>query len=565
MKKFFRKKRRNTEIAPDEIFLDSKNLPDFNTQQFEGRLEKPIPKRSFFILSVICIVVFFVFIYQVSILQIVKGKAYLQRSENNTLLKQPIFANRGIIYDRNKVMLAWNSWNEDNENKFESPDRVYINDGGFAHTLGYVSYPAKDKMGTYWQEYFIGKDGVEKVYNEMIQGINGVRITERNVKGEIQSENIISPPKDGEDLVLTIDSRVQKELYKNISQMAKDVSFSGGAGVIMDIENGEILALTSYPEYNGEILSKGEDKETINGYLNDKRKVFLNRVLSGLYSPGSIVKPFIGYGALAEGVIDPLKNILSNGSISIPNPFFPDQKTVFKDHGVFGYVDMAKAIAVSSDVYFYQIGGGYQGQKGLGVAKIDEYIRLFGISHKTGIDLLGEKEGVIPTPEWKAKIFKGDIWRVGDTYNTSIGQYGFQVTPIQMVRAVASIANNGILVTPHVVLGDEELNNKIEKIDIDIEKMKIIHDGMRRAVTEGTAMSLNLKNVEVAAKSGTAQVGFGNTNTNSWIIGFFPYENPRYAFAVLMERGPKEASGNATRVMSQTIDYMSLYTPEYIQ
>ena len=565
MIKFFRKKRRNIEIAPDEIFLDSKNLPNFNIQQFEGRLEKPISKQSFFILSIISIIVFFVFIYQTLILQVVNGDVYLQKSENNTLLKQPIFANRGIIYDRNKVELAWNSWNENNENKFESPDRVYINNGGFAHILGYVSYPAKDKMGIYWQEYFIGKDGVEKVYDEILHGKNGVRITERNVKGEVQYQNIISPPQDGGDLTLTIDMRVQQELYKNIADMAKNVSFSGGAGVIMDIQNGEILALTSYPEYSGEILSKGENKEIINSYLNDKRKVFLNRVLSGLYSPGSIVKPFIGYGALAEGVIDPFKNILSNGSISIPNPYFPDQKTVFKDHGVFGYVDMAKAIAVSSDVYFYQIGGGYQGQKGLGIAKIDEYIRLFSISQKTGIDLLGEKEGNIPTPEWKAKTFKGDIWRVGDTYNTSIGQYGFQVTPIQMVRAVASIANNGVLVTPHVVLDDEELNNKIEKIDVDIEKMKIIHKGMRQAVTEGTAMSLNLKNIEVAAKSGTAQVGLGNTNTNSWIIGFFPYENPRYAFAVLMERGPKEASGNATRVMSQTIDYMSLYTPEYIK
>ncbi len=562
---FFRKKRRIIEIAPDEIFLDAKNLPDFDTQQFEGRLERPISKKYFYALNIIYICVFLIFTYQAFVLQIKKGESYLERSEKNTLLKHPIFTNRGIIYDRNKKELAWNSWDSENENKFESPTRAYIQDGGFAHLLGYVSYPAKDNMGLYWQEYFIGKDGVEKVYDEKLKGVNGQRIIEKNVKNEIQSENIISPPQDGEDLVLSIDMRVQRELYKNISEMAKNVSFTGGAGVIMDIQNGEILALTSYPEYNPEILSKGEDRETIGKYFTDKRKVLLNRALNGLYAPGSIVKPFIGYGALNENIIDSKKTILSNGSISIPNPYFPDQKTVFKDHGVFGYVDMADAIAVSSDVYFYVIGGGYQGQKGMGISKIDEYIKLFGITEKTGIDLVAEKEGIIPTPEWKAKTFKGDIWRIGDTYNSSIGQYGFQVTVIQMVRAVASLANWGNLVTPHLVFGDESINKNNKKIDINQKHMKIVHEGMRQAVTEGTAQSLNIKSVEVAAKSGTAQIGYGNTNTNSWIIGFFPYEKPRYAFAVLMERGPKEASGNATYVMSQTLQYMSLNTPEYIQ
>jgi penicillin-binding protein 2 len=227
---------------------------------------------------------------------------------------------------------------------------------------------------------------------------------------------------------------------------------------------------------------------------------------------------------------------------------------------------MQKAIAVSSDVYFYEIGGGFQDQKGLGIVNIDKYSKLFGIADKTGVDLGGEKIGTIPTPEWKAKTFNGDIWRVGDTYNTSIGQYGFQTTPLAMARAVAGIANNGVIPTPHVKLSDPAYEAKITTIpNIDTESMKVIRDAMRHAVTEGTATALNLPAVKVAAKSGTAQVGVGNTNTNSWIIGFFPYENPRYSFAVLMERGPKAASGNATRVMSEVIDYMGVYTPEYIK
>ena len=133
----------------------------------------------------------------------------------------------------------------------------------------------------------------------------------------------------------------------------------------MNIKTGEILAMTSYPEYDGNILSEGKDSKVINDYFSDKRKVFLNRTISGLYSPGSIVKPFLGYAALEEKVIDPLKVIFSNGSISIPNPYFPDKKSVFIDHGSFGYVDMRKAIAISSDVYFYEVGGGFESQKGL--------------------------------------------------------------------------------------------------------------------------------------------------------------------------------------------------------
>lgn len=552
------------DIAPDEIFLDSKNLPHFNTQQFEGRLEKAIPKRTIFFLGMFFLFFTFIFIYQLGNLQIIKGEAYFKKSENNTLMKQPIFADRGLIKDRNGVLLSWNTWDKEDLSKLSSPKRSYTTDGGFGLLLGYVSSPAKDSAGNYWQDSFIGKDGIEKTYSNRLMGKNGVRITETDVKGVIQSENVVTPPVAGEDLVLSIDSRIQKTMYNSIVSMAKNASFSGGAGVLMDIKSGEILAITSYPEYNPNILSDGSDKKTINGYLNDSRKVFLNRPISGLYTPGSIVKPFLGYGALAENVITPSKQILSNGQISIPNPYFPNKKSIFKDHGSFGYVDMKKAIAISSDVYFYEIGGGFESQKGLGILNIDKYARMFGMADKTGIDVGSEKSGTIPTPEWKAKTFKGEIWRVGDTYNTSIGQYGFQVTPLGVTRAVAGVASMGILPTPHILSGDKSYESKTTVIpNINIDKMKVIHQGMRMAVTEGTAMALNLANVQVAAKSGTAQIGLGNTNTNSWIVGFFPYENPKYSFAILMERGPKAASGNATRVMSEVVDYMSIYTPEY--
>jgi penicillin-binding protein 2 len=559
------KKRSKRDIDPDEIFLDSANLPEFNKQQFEGRLEKAIPKKTIFIIGTFFIIIFFIFLGQAINLQIIKGEAYFKKSENNTLNKEPIFADRGLIYDRNKVLLSWNEWDKTDINKMSSPKREYYSSAGFSLLLGYVSSPAKDSSGRYWQENFIGKDGVESFYNTKLTGINGVRITETDVKGVTQSENIVLLPKNGEDLILSIDSRIQKKMYEYISNMAQNVNFSGGSGVLIDIKTGEILSMTSYPEYSGSILSLGKDSKKISGYFSDKRKVFLNRAVSGLYSPGSIIKPFLGYAALVENVISPLKTILSNGSISIKNPYFPEKKSVFNDHGVFGYVDMKKAIAVSSDVYFYQIGGGFESQKGLGIVNIDKYVKTFGIGEKTGIDLNGEKFGTIPTPEWKAKTFKGDIWRVGDTYNTSIGQYGFQVTPLQMARAVAGIANEGIFYTPHITKDNKDFELNPTKISIDKNNMSVIHEGMRMAVTEGTCMALNIPSVKVAAKSGTAQVGYGNTNTNSWVIGFFPYDNPKYAFALVMERGPKAASGNATRVMSEVIDYMSVYTPEYLK
>ena len=563
--KFFNKKKKRLEIDPDEIFLDSKNLPNFNTQQFEGRLEKAIPKHSVVMLGSFFLLIIIIFFGRLAKLQIVEGDYYNKKSENNHLIKDPIVAARGLIYDRNKVPLAWNTWDTTDTNQSLPPKRSYYASPGFGLLLGYVSSPSKDAMGNYWQDTFIGKDGVEKYYNTALTGTNGNRITEVDAAGMVQSENTLLVPKPGSDVTLSIDARIEKKMYQSISDMAHSASFTGGVGVLMDIHTGELLALTSYPEYNGAILSDGKDKKTIDSYFSDKRKVFLNRAVSGLYSPGSTVKPFVGYAALVENVITPFKQIFANGSISVPNPYFPDKKSVFKDHGTFGYIDIKSAIALSSDVFFYEIGGGYQDQKGLGIANIDTYSRMFGLTDKTGIDLGGEKAGVIPTPEWKAKTFNGEIWRVGDTYNTAIGQYGFQVTPISMARSVAAIANDGTLVTPHVALSNSsDLSNKTT-LTIDTDKMKIIKDAMRQVVTSGTGTALNLPSVAVAAKSGTAQIGLGNTNTNSWIIGFFPYDKPKYAFAVLMERGPKAASGNATKVMSEVIDYMSVYTPEYLK
>jgi len=568
IKRIFKKnkiKNKNTFVEPDEIFLDSKNLQNFDRQQFEGRIEKPISKSAILSLGILFLFVTGIFGVRLIYLQIQKGDAYFKRSQNNVLEKAIIFTDRGIIYDRNKVELVWNKNTGDQGDVTSIPTRTYLSPG-FSHLLGYVSYPSQDSTGNFWQGDFIGKDGLEKEYNDSLKGENGSKIIETDALGKVYSENIVDAPKQGTDLVTTIDSRIQKELFTLIQNVSASRTFTGGAGVIMNAQNGEVLTSTSFPEYNSEILSFGKDATTIKSYLIDSRKVFLDRDTAGLYVPGSIVKPFFALGALSEGIIDPNTKILSTGSISIPNPYFPDQKTVFKDWKANGWVNMMQAIAVSCDVYFYEIGGGYLNQKGLGIANLEKYARLFGFGDPTGIDLPGEKQGTIPSPEWKAVNFKSDpTWRIGDTYHTAIGQYGFQVTPMEMVRAVAAIGNEGKLMTPHLILGDTIKENQITVINLQKSYFDIVQEGMREAVSTGTAVGLNVPYVQVAAKTGTAQLGVAKNKVNSWVIGFFPYQNPKYAFAIMMEAGPNTNSVGASSVMRQLLDWMSINTPEYFK
>ncbi|MFZ3015743.1 MAG: penicillin-binding transpeptidase domain-containing protein, partial [Minisyncoccia bacterium] len=204
-------------------------------------------------------------------------------------------------------------------------------------------------------------------------------------------------------------------------------------------------------------------------------------------------------------------------------------------------------------------------QKGLGIANIEKYAELFGIGEKTNVDLPDEIEGVIPSPEWKAKNFKGDPWRIGDTYHTAIGQYGFQVTPLQMARAVGAMANYGKLVTPHFILGDTTKESETSIINLSKENFNIIHEGMRDGVLFGTSAILNVPYVQVASKTGTAQLGVAKNKVNSWVMGFFPYQAPKYAFIVLMEAGPSTNSVGAVSVMRQLLDWMSVNTPDYFK
>jgi penicillin-binding protein 2 len=550
------KKINTTELYPDEILLDVHNLPSFDRQQFEGQLEQPIAKRSLGTLFFFIAGVSVLFAARLLYMQLINHSYYAQKSEQNSLDSIPLFADRGVIYDRYGTELAWNI----DDTVDAMTKRAYTRAEGFSAVLGYVSYPTKDANGRFWQQKTIGKDGVEKEFDTALSGTNGKKLVESDVSGAIVSEGAIEAPIAGENITLSLDSRVQEALYRGIHSLAQQSGYVGGTGLVMDIRTGELYGLTSYPEYNSQIISDGSDTARIKEYLQSASKPLLNRAIDGVYTPGSIVKPFFALGALQEKIITPHKVIYTTGKLEVPNPYNPSQKTIFRDNANHGPVDMVKAIAVSSNVYFYQIGGGFGEQKGLGIANLGKYARLFGLGQKTGVDIAGEREGNIPSIEWKAKAFPGDPWRIGDTYNTSIGQYGFQVTPIQMVRAVAGIASRGTLQTPTIRKLDTIPKGTL--VDIRADAYDTVFEGMSSGVTEGTTIALKNDTIVVAAKSGTAQIK-NNTRVNSWAIGFFPVENPRFAFTVLMEDGPKISSG-AVHAFKPALDVF-INHPELLQ
>jgi penicillin-binding protein 2 len=537
------------ELGPDEILLDVHNLPQFDEQQFEGRMEQPIGRTAFRGLLIFFSLISVFFLGRLGFLQIVKHQVYAQKSEYNSLEHIPIFADRGLIYDRNGVELAWNSVGSGDE----PPIRQYLQ-GGYSGLLGYVSYPTRDAKGIYWQTKTIGRDGIEKEFDTELAGINGTQLVETDVTGAVLSSNMIEPAERGKNTVLSIDSRIQSVLYNGIATLAERSGYTGGAGAVMDIKTGELIAITSFPEYDQTVISDGSDNAKVQAMLTSPSRPFLFRMTEGLYTPGSIIKPFLAVGALQEGVITPERQILSTGELRIPNPYNPGAYTVFKDNDAHGWVDMRHAIAVSSNVYFFQIGGGFGSQEGLGIERMGNYLSSFGIGDKTGIDMSGELSGTVPSIAWKAKRFPGDPWRIGDTYNTSIGQYGFQVTPIQMLRAISGIASRGALTTPTILKHDANEKVSVTKLPIEDAYYSVVQDGMRMVVTEGTAGSLLMPDIAVAAKTGTAQIK-NNTRVNSWVIGFFPADRPRYAFTVLMEDGPRVSSG-ASHAFRPVLEYL---------
>ncbi len=423
----------------------------------------------------------------------------------------------------------------------ERPIREYLQSPGLAHLLGYtgkINQAELESSERYDLQSIVGKIGIEKSYEEKLYGQSGLERIEVNSLGYYQRTLSKRDPIPGENVVLSINFNLQQKLATELQKTLEEKESPSGTAIIINPQNGQIKAMVSLPDYDNNEFAGGIDAQKYQELLQDENKPLINRAISGVYPSGSVIKPFIATGALEEEVITENTKIDAPASISIGQFTFPD----WKIHGI---VDVKKSLAVSSNIFFYAIGGGWKDISGLGVDKIGKYLKLFGFGQSTDIDLNGELTGLVPDEEWKQRV-RGEPWYIGDTYHLSIGQGGFLVTPIQIAKANATIANGGHPYKPQLILKTTQKNDadiketpynqqQPEKI-LDSNSIEIVRQGMREAVEYGSARRLQELPVTSAGKTGTAQFGTED-KTHAWFTAFAPYENPEVAITVLVEAG----------------------------
>lgn len=428
----------------------------------------------------------------------------------------------------------------------KSARREYMNGPIFSHVIGYEGKIQQTELAEH-PEYLltdtIGKQGVEKVYESDLRGVHGREVVEVDSLGRVKKELGIIPPKPGKDIQLTIDKGLSEKLYTTMAEWFMAHDLKSGAAVALDPRSGAVRALVSYPGYDNNLFSGGIESDEYRALIENPAKPLFNRAIAGEYPPGSTLKPVIAAAALAERIITPDTVIESRGGISVGRFFFGD----WKAHG---FTDLRRAIAVSSDVYFYTLGGGYGGIGGLGMERMKRYEEHFGYGSRTGIDLPGEADGFLPDPAWKEKKI-GERWYIGDDYHASIGQGFVTATPLQIANSIAAIANGGMLYTPHVLDGTEAMSRPVS-VSADI--LRIVREGMRETVTEGTAQSLQTLPVAVAGKTGTAQYGTGDL-THGWFVSFAPYENPELVMIVLAEGQSKDSTYHAVPITKTVLEW----------
>ncbi len=423
---------------------------------------------------------------------------------------------------------------------------------GVSHVIGYtgkVSFDDLEQNPEYLMSDKIGKNGIEYSYESSLKGNNGIEEVEVDSKGTIIRvliEDKNRQPDPGNDLTLYLDSNLQKKaaesLMNGINEARKTVGedqVHAGVAAVMDVRSGGILAMVSLPDYDLNLFAGRISNSQYKTLSNDKNLPMFNRSIKGAYPPGSIVKIVMAAAGLEEGNITSSTSIITPSAIKIGDYVFPD----WKDHS-YESTNVERAIAESNNIFFYALGGGFDKIKGLGIEKIKKYWEMFGLGKPTGIDLPGEAGGLLPDPEWKQKA-KKEPWYLGDTYHVSIGQGDLLVTPMQMLKVTAAIANGGKLLQPQMVhkitnqKGEvqTEFGPRIERDNfISADVIKVIQEGMRLTITEGSARNLNDLPVKAAGKTGTAQF-LNNQKTHAWFEGYAPYDDPEIAVIVMVEGG----------------------------
>ena len=450
--------------------------------------------------------------------------------------------------------------------------REYVAGTTLAHLLGYTAKISTDELEEF-SEYAIteqiGKTGVERAYETDLRGVPGNILTEKDALGNVVKEQgeIASEP--GNSLVLWLDLELQKKIEEALQATLDRLGAKKAAGVALDPNTGGVLSLVSFPGFDNNLFSRGITQQEYTNIIENPLKPLFNRAIAGTYPTGSTIKPLVGMAALEERLIDPDKQILTHGYIEIPNQYDPEIVYRFADNANHGAVNMQEALAVSSNVYFYTIGGGFEDQKGLGPGKIKEYVTKFGWGSKTGIDISGEGVGLIPDPEWKQRV-KGEGWWDGDTYNFSIGQGNLLVTPLQVAVSFMPIANGGTMYKPktvkEILVANPQEGEKSRLIEPEIvkqdfvqpENLEIIREGMRQSVKWGSSVLMNQLPVSSAVKTGTAQTGRkdaeGHDLLYSWVTVFAPYENPEIVMTLMVEEG-KEGSLVVLPVAKEVLEW----------
>jgi len=403
------------------------------------------------------------------------------------------------------------------------PVRTYVEAGSLAHLLGYVGDITKDELKVLYNQGYksgdiIGKAGIERQYDNMLRGRDGVQYRTVDVKGKQVSSELagVDPPVMGSNVVLTIDLDIQRLAEKALGQRM-------GSVVVMKPASGEILAMASYPWYDSNQFSGPQFGNAYARTLADDKSPLINRAIQSSYPPASTFKAMVTTGILEEKAFSPDKTVLCLGEIAYGDRVF---NCHVKKPG-HGPLNLPGALAQSCDIYFWTVG-----RDNLGIERIVAYAKDYGYGKATGIDLPSEAEGFVPTPQWKERKYH-EKWMGGDTMNMAVGQGDLLVTPIQMASAFAMIVNDGVAYRPHILkeirdpstgaLTRSVAREEIMRSRTSKETFATLRDYLRGVITDGTAkFPLSTKAVAVAGKTGTAEVGLKD-RWHSWFAAYGPY------------------------------------------
>ena len=418
------------------------------------------------------------------------------------------------------------------------PIRNYLHTESLSHIVGYVGDINQDEITAlynqgYTKNSIVGKTGIEKQYDSLLQGTPGREMSTVDVHGRVISETpVVEPPKMGKNLVLTIDSTIQKLVEETLGNRV-------GASVVLKPATGEVLAMVSYPFYDSNIFSSDDSASEYSKLLNDNTKPLINRAVQLSYPPASTFKIIMSAAMLQENAFPASKTIECKGKMLYGGRVFHCH---IHEPG-HGWLDMKNAMAQSCDVYYWTIGRDY-----LGIEKIASYSREFGLGKSAQIDLPSQVSGLVPTAEWKQKKYH-EKWVGGDTMSCSIGQGFMEATPLQLANMIAMVSNEGIIYKPHILkeVRDPVTNEIIEEIKptvltestIDKEVWKQIQEALRYTVTDGTPQyPMHNKLVQIACKTGTAEVDGYKDSWHSWLVAYAPYDAPpedRICVATIVE------------------------------